>query len=181
MFFKNTVFRRVLCLFLAMFLTFSLAACNKEETTSKVESSTSTGGSSAYPPRTDFSGLDLKPEKIKLGYDLNPDVIAVCSVADFGAKGDGETDDTQAFVDALAYAASLGGGTVFVPAGRYVIKSSLTLLNSVSLAGVWYNPETEPEKAADGPGDCLGQGAWEISGTKKGPKAWFSHTLGPYF
>ena len=38
-----------------------------------------------------------------------------------------------------------------------------------------------PEKAADGPGWVPGQGAWEIQGTQKGPKVWFSHTLGPYF
>jgi hypothetical protein len=38
-----------------------------------------------------------------------------------GAKGDGSTDDTQAFRDALALAERDGGGTIFVPSGDYLI------------------------------------------------------------
>ena len=45
----------------------------------------------------------------------------VVSVKDFGAKGDGTTDDTTAIQNAIDYAASLGGGTVYLPAGNYVV------------------------------------------------------------
>lgn len=44
------------------------------------------------------------------------------SVKDFGAVGDGTTDDTAAFTDALAT-----GSDVFVPAGTYLITSALTV------------------------------------------------------
>ncbi|VVE59454.1 hypothetical protein PIN31009_05537 [Pandoraea iniqua] len=43
------------------------------------------------------------------------------SVKQFGAKGDGTTDDTDRFKLALAWAASLGGARIFVPAGVYVL------------------------------------------------------------
>lgn len=44
------------------------------------------------------------------------------SVKDFGAVGDGVTDDTAAFNSALA-----SGSSVFVPAGTYIIGSKITL------------------------------------------------------
>ncbi len=41
------------------------------------------------------------------------------SVKDFGAVGDGVTDDTEAIRGALDYINSIGGGTVFLPKGTY--------------------------------------------------------------
>ena len=41
----------------------------------------------------------------------------------FGAKGDGITDDTQSIQAAIDYVASLGGGTVEVPDGTYMVKA----------------------------------------------------------
>lgn len=61
------------------------------------------------------------------------------SVADFGAKGDGVTDDTAAFQSALQ-AVSEHGGTVFVPVGNYLIKTHLTIPAYVTLEGVWTIP-----------------------------------------
>lgn len=49
----------------------------------------------------------------------------------FGAVGDGVTDDTQAFIDALE-----SNGKVYVPKGTYVISSELDLTNGRSLYGV---------------------------------------------
>jgi hypothetical protein len=46
------------------------------------------------------------------------------SVKDFGAKGDGVTDDTQAFLDALANAKT---GAIEIPAGRYKITKILQI------------------------------------------------------
>ena len=46
---------------------------------------------------------------------------SVCDVTAHGAAGDGVTLDTAAFEAALAECTKRGGGTVHVPAGRYVI------------------------------------------------------------
>lgn len=48
------------------------------------------------------------------------------NVKDYGAEGDGSTDDTAA-IQAAINAASVAGGTVFFPAGTYCISSQLTV------------------------------------------------------
>ncbi|MGC8863790.1 MAG: glycosyl hydrolase family 28-related protein, partial [Armatimonadota bacterium] len=63
----------------------------------------------------------------------------VVNVRDFGAKGDGTTDDTAAFQAALDSIADKGG-TVSVPAGTYLIKTHLRIPNDVTLEGVWQIP-----------------------------------------
>jgi len=45
------------------------------------------------------------------------------NIADFGAKGDGQTINTSAIAAAIEACHSQGGGTVLVPAGRYVTGS----------------------------------------------------------
>lgn len=58
------------------------------------------------------------------------------SVRDYGAVGDGVTDDTTAFQSALADASAMGGNVVYVPAGTYAI-TQLTMagLSNVQLRG----------------------------------------------
>jgi len=46
---------------------------------------------------------------------------AVFNVVDFGATGDGVTDDAPAFRDAIAAADAAAGSTVYVPAGTYLV------------------------------------------------------------
>jgi len=61
----------------------------------------------------------------------------VYNVRDFGAKGDGKTDDTAAFQRALDEAGKAGGGVVYAPRGNYVFKGHLVVPNGVTLKGVW--------------------------------------------
>ncbi len=64
----------------------------------------------------------------------NPD--AVFDVTTFGARGDGLTNDTAAFAAAIGAADLAGGGTVYVPAGRYVFgKPALLNQASIIIAG----------------------------------------------
>ena len=77
-------------------------------------------------------------------------LIFTANVLDFGAYGDGKTDDTKAFQAAIDHVCKLGGGTVFVPAGEYAIKGSLTVKRSVYLAGEWENPNDAPDKIKNG-------------------------------
>ena len=59
------------------------------------------------------------------------------SVLDFGAKGDGKTDDTVAFQSALNKAGEAGGGIVIAPRGNYFFAGHLSIPNAVTLKGIW--------------------------------------------
>ncbi|MEV4335772.1 glycosyl hydrolase family 28-related protein [Streptomyces sp. NPDC049590] len=55
-------------------------------------------------------------------------------VRDFGAKGDGVTDDTAA-IQAAINAAAVAGGTLYFPAGRYTLTAALTWASGVNAVG----------------------------------------------
>lgn len=63
----------------------------------------------------------------------------VINVRDFGATGDGQTDDTSAFQTALDSAGG-NGAVVHVPAGNYLVKGHLRVPNNTTLEGVWTIP-----------------------------------------
>lgn len=63
------------------------------------------------------------------------------NLRDFGATGDGTTDDGPAFQKALDALATAGGGTLFIPAGKYVIATTVSkdfsgLASSITITGV---------------------------------------------
>jgi len=70
----------------------------------------------------------------------------VVSVKDFGAVGDGVTDDTAAIQAAINAVNSKGGGTLFFPNGGYRLTSTITLKPNVSIIGEtkgeWGTPNT---------------------------------------
>jgi len=59
------------------------------------------------------------------------------SVRDFGATGDGKTDDTAAFQKALDAAHQAGGGVVLAPRGNYLFAGHLNVPDAVTLKGIW--------------------------------------------
>jgi hypothetical protein len=61
----------------------------------------------------------------------------VYSVRDYGAKGDGKTDDTAAFQKALDAAGLAGGGTVLADRGNFFFAGHLAVPAAVTLAGIW--------------------------------------------
>jgi len=74
---------------------------------------------------------------------------AARNVKDYGAKGDGVTDDTQAFLNALNEGRHSNPGSsyftataVYVPPGTYLIKQTLILWAQTLLFGEWTNPPT---------------------------------------
>ncbi len=78
---------------------------------------------------------ELQTGLIKTDYDQSYYIIAEENVKAHGAMGDGYSDDTEAFENAIAAAAAKGGGTVFVPAGYYCLTKTLTLPSGVALVG----------------------------------------------
>ncbi|HEU6447188.1 MAG TPA: glycosyl hydrolase family 28 protein [Verrucomicrobiae bacterium] len=59
-------------------------------------------------------------------------LAATFNVTDFGAKGDGKTLDTEAIQDAINTVSTNGGGTVLIPAGKF-LTGPFTLADGVDL------------------------------------------------
>src|SRR6266581_6779023 len=59
------------------------------------------------------------------------------NVRNYGAAGDGKTDDTAAFQHALDQAGKAGGGTVHAPRGSYFFAGHLNVPSGVTLEGIW--------------------------------------------
>jgi hypothetical protein len=69
------------------------------------------------------------------------------NVKNYGAKGDGVSDDTQAFLDALnqgrdSHPPFFSAAAVYVPPGTYLIKKTLILWRETLLFGEWTDPPT---------------------------------------
>ena len=74
-------------------------------------------------------------------YPTKDNVVIAYTGADFGIIGDGITDVTQQIQNLLNKLGVLGGGTLFLPEGQYVIKGNLLLPKGITLRGEWKKPE----------------------------------------
>ena len=68
--------------------------------------------------------INAKLDSIRISVDTFSNRI---SITDFGAIGDGVTDNTTAFDNAITYAASLGGGVIYVPDSTYKIDTQVDI------------------------------------------------------
>lgn len=84
--------------------------------------------SAAYDFQIDVDGTDVALSAIP-----TPDYFY--NVVDYGATGDGTTDDLVAVNAAIAAANTAGGGVVWFPAGTYRVTSQITWYRGVSLWG----------------------------------------------
>ena len=95
------------------------------------------------------------------------------NVRDYGAVGDGKTDDTAAFQKALDAAGEADGGVVYAPRGNYLFKGHLDVPKAVTLAGMWQSVPAHngirdrglPKPTDDGTTFLVTEGA----GNEKGP------------
>jgi hypothetical protein len=100
-------------------------------------------------------------------------VLDHLNVRQFGAAGDGQTDDTAAFQRALDAAGQAGGGIVYAPRGNYFFAGHLSVPNAVTLAGVWQSVPAHngirdrglPKPTDDGTTFLVTEGA----GSEEGP------------
>ena len=97
-------------------------------------------------PKFDFKNGGTTPAGA-VNRPINEKLGEIVSVKDFGAKGDGTTDDTaaiQAAIDSVAPTppaspgdnpAGVSGAAVFFPAGTYKVSSTIVVPSYVSLKG----------------------------------------------
>jgi autotransporter-associated beta strand protein len=80
------------------------------------------------------------PTVITPSLDTNKIVVAIATPQQYGAVGDGVTDDSVAFQDALNAVnnpSGAGGGVLYVPAGVYAFSNSIIIPQGVTLQGNW--------------------------------------------
>ncbi len=92
-----------------------------------------TGEDKSY--RITFKG-DQYSGQITYNWIANREATGTYNVKDFGAVGDGATDDTIAFKSAVAFIAAQNGGTLLVPQGDFLISSPITLVSGINIQGV---------------------------------------------
>ena len=123
------------------------SSTGKSETSAETSAETDEGTTPVTPierPDSYHSTADGKffiPEEHYPSDDL---IVCAGSVTDFGAVGDGVTDNTSAFQKAINRVAAMGGGILYIPAGRYYLPRRLNLPQTLTLCGDWVDPETEP-------------------------------------
>lgn len=69
----------------------------------------------------------------------------IVSVREFGATGDGSTDDTDAFIAAVAS----GAGSIYIPSGTYVISSPINVDRDIFIYGDGQSSKIEVSGLAD--------------------------------
>jgi autotransporter-associated beta strand protein len=82
----------------------------------------------------------LAPRVIIPNLNTNEIVVAVATPQQYGAVGDGITDDSGAFqaaMNAVYNSGGFGGGVVYVPAGNYAFYQNITIPTGVTLHGDW--------------------------------------------
>ena len=90
-------------------------------------SASATGAQTALQYQTSSTGGVARTYQAKMG-----DIICV---KDFGAKGDGSTDDTAAIQAAITAAAANNGGRLYFPKGTYNVTSISITSNDIGIEG----------------------------------------------
>ncbi len=92
-----------------------------------------TGEDKSY--RISFKG-DKDAGQITYDWIATPTTPGIYNIKDFGAVGDGTTDDTVAFKSAMAFIATRNGGTLQIPEGDFVVTSPVALPSGVNIQGI---------------------------------------------
>jgi hypothetical protein len=96
-------------------------------------------GSAGTVVRQDSGFLFVKDRITGYSFPARPRPVSThfinVTAAPYGARADGTSDDTEAIQRALNQAGSAGGGTVYLPAGIYVVRGHLRVPAGVELRG----------------------------------------------
>ncbi|MBR6548410.1 MAG: hypothetical protein IKT68_02605 [Clostridia bacterium] len=94
-------------------------------------------------PLVDTSTGEISPRLVAATYTKEPIVADIIPSEDgYIVRGDGAVDCTAGIQKALNHCEAAGGGTVYLPAGEYMITGSLTIPARVALVGDWNDPDT---------------------------------------
>ena len=157
------IFRKAVCLLLLCTLALLLISCRDETPSDPVTNDPTEGeeNPSEQPgepdsaeesdtlkqPDADADYVFARGEKNEFiplkHYPADDVVVCLKNVLDYGAKADGSKDASKAFQRALDAVASMGGGTVYAPAGVYYFQDCLRIPDTVTLCGDWVSPEVE--------------------------------------
>lgn len=87
---------------------------------------------------------------------INLKLSEIVSVKDFGATGNGTTDDLVAFQNAISFCAT-SGAALFVPAGQYYLTNSITTPDAVSTGNgfIMYGEGLNSQLIFNTTNDCL--------------------------
>lgn len=88
--------------------------------------------------RLSFNSNRIRIKKVKEYED------GLINVFDFGAQGDGITDDTNAIQEAIEYASYGKGGSVYLPNGTFVLNTIHSFDNTCANLIIPYNKNTTP-------------------------------------
>ena len=129
---------------------------SSEESSAEIESSEESADSSSSeeeiePPISAPEYELIKPSNdatssitlVKTKYQTENAVVVDAVVTDFGADPTGAVDSTRAIQAAIDSVRSLGGGSVFLPIGKYLVSSTIYLPPYVSLVGDWNKPDAD--------------------------------------
>ena len=91
-----------------------------------------------------YEPLQQAPRIVETVYPTDDVVIAdiVLTEAPYLADDTGQTDCAQVIQQALNDCYSAGGGTVFLPAGRYLMRGPVKIPAFVTLRGDWQDPDS---------------------------------------
>ncbi len=89
------------------------------------------------------NGTAARPVLVSTVYPTEEPVIAdIIATEDYQIDPTGKKDCTAELQKALNACASKGGGTVFLPAGSYLVTSNVNIPSGVTLYGDWQDPDT---------------------------------------
>ena len=116
---------------------------SKKTNTTNGKTGAVTSGSQQAATTTPLVSYDC-PAVMQTKYPTDDVVVAdyVVTDMDFGADSTGVKDSTDAIQMALYRCSLNGGGTVWMPAGKYRITSSIIIPAFVTLRGDWQDPDT---------------------------------------
>ena len=125
------------------FLRWYWVSPNKEIPGCKIANLCFTNDESIEPPRIDIEFGPLTPFIPQTVYETEDVPVALIDItkAPYSADSTGKLDVTDLINMALRHVYSKGGGTVWMPAGTYLISGQITVPAFCTLRGDWQNPE----------------------------------------